>query len=229
MEDEISNLGKNLSLSTEEVSGVEIPLGLWHGDSDLPGFSENTPFGPWLRAAHFVNNRNRLHSSTSSRSNSSSYRPSFTIDPLSPPQPTRMNTPRGTSIFGNFQTNNPPPNPIQCTPPPINTKTPHPPMDSHNPTSNLPLPENQNPNTHFSYLNTPPYRTSGKHTFSLHSSSSPSHPPKSSTSPFITPTQVSFLNSPELPPIPNPRNPIMDQAMIRQPLISISEPSPIPF
>ncbi|KAK4428769.1 hypothetical protein Salat_1176800 [Sesamum alatum] len=38
MEDEISNMGKNLSLSNEEVSGVEIPLGLWHTDSELPGF-----------------------------------------------------------------------------------------------------------------------------------------------------------------------------------------------
>ncbi|KAK4439346.1 hypothetical protein Salat_0269500 [Sesamum alatum] len=38
MEDKISKFGKQLMLSTEEVAGVEIPLSLWNGDSDLPCF-----------------------------------------------------------------------------------------------------------------------------------------------------------------------------------------------
>ncbi|KAK4434848.1 hypothetical protein Salat_0647700 [Sesamum alatum] len=38
IDDKLANLGKSLSLSIEEELGVEIPLGLWHGDSDSQGF-----------------------------------------------------------------------------------------------------------------------------------------------------------------------------------------------
>ncbi|KAL0433610.1 UNVERIFIED_CONTAM: hypothetical protein Slati_2695300 [Sesamum latifolium] len=38
MDNEIENLGKSLKLIDEEDSGIEMPTGLWHGDTELEGF-----------------------------------------------------------------------------------------------------------------------------------------------------------------------------------------------
>ncbi|KAL0385613.1 UNVERIFIED_CONTAM: hypothetical protein Sradi_2955600 [Sesamum radiatum] len=38
MDDEISNLGKKLTLSSEKGNAVVIPLGLWDGETDPEGF-----------------------------------------------------------------------------------------------------------------------------------------------------------------------------------------------